>query len=128
MLLLFGCNSGICFALFNALSSKPGFIRFQPTHALFSSSLLYLLSTLTGESDRSFISNIDRGKAIIPFCDICVVQWYRPFLSSFAWDGFRVSDLFRSLCPALRFTEMESVSALGFLFDFHLPWLAFIIP
>ena len=81
--------------------------------------LFYSLSAVTGESDRSSISNIDRGKAVIPFCDICVVQWYRPFLLGICLGWFRVSVFYFGLANRLSgLPKSESVSALGFLFEF----------
>ena len=81
--------------------------------------LFYSLSAVTGESDRSSISNIDQGKAVIPFCDICVVQWYRPFLLNICLGWFRVSVFYFGLANRLSgLPKSESVSALGFLFEF----------
>ena len=88
--------------------------RTRDSHLLF-----FIFSASTGESDRSSISNIDRGKAVIPFCDICVVQWYRPFLLNICLGWFRVSVFYFGLANRLSgLPKFESVSALGFLFEF----------
>ena len=91
---------------------KPGYIRFQPTPTHFLL-LVYTFCAFTGESERSSISNMDRGKAVIPFCHFCVVQWYRPFLSQFACDdsGLHMISVSRTGSPVYRNSKATLRSA-----------------